>query len=91
MVVNFHGNQIFVDFIRFLIHEVLYTWCLMYVSRLTVVSREAKKKQQAHMSSSLRDHYSELFSWMAALKFENAVTQSPSSFAYLHNYRPSML
>ena len=38
-------------------------------SRLTVVSREAKKKQHAHASSSLRDHYSELFTRMAALNF----------------------
>ena len=44
----------------------------MYVhnrSRLTVVSREAKKKQHARASSGLRDHYSELFTRMAALKF----------------------
>ena len=40
-----------------------------YVSRLTVVSREAKKKQHACASSGPRDHYSELFSRMAALKF----------------------
>ena len=40
-----------------------------------VVSREAKKKQHAHASSGLRDHYSELFTRMAALKFEKAVTQ----------------
>ena len=46
-------------------------------SRLTVVSREAKKKQHARASSGLRDHYSELFTRMAALKFENAVTQPP--------------
>ena len=39
------------------------------VSRLTVVSREAKKKQHAHAFSGLRDHYSELFTRMAALKF----------------------
>ena len=45
------------------------------ISRLTVVSREAKKKQHARESSGLRDHYSELFTWMAALKFENAITQ----------------
>ena len=38
-------------------------------SRLTVVSREAKKKQHACASSGLRDHYSELFTRMAALKF----------------------
>ena len=38
-------------------------------SRLTVVSRKAKKKQHARASSGLRDHYSELFTWMAALKF----------------------
>ena len=33
MVVNYCGYQIFVDFVRFLIHdnyEVLYTWCLRY-------------------------------------------------------------
>ena len=47
------------------------------ISRLTVVSREAKKKQHARASSGLRDHYSELFTRIAALKFENAVTQPP--------------
>ena len=40
-----------------------------YLSRLTVVSREAKKKQHACASSGPRDHYSELFTRMAALKF----------------------
>ena len=40
------------------------------LSRLTVVSREAKKKKQhACASSGPRDHYSELFTRMAALKF----------------------
>ena len=43
-------------------------------SRLTVVCHEAKKKQYARTSSGPRDHYSELFTCMAALKFENAVT-----------------
>ena len=38
-------------------------------SRITVVSREAKKKQHACASSGPRDHYSELFTRMAALKF----------------------
>ena len=38
-------------------------------SRLTVVSREAKKKQHACASSGPRDHYSELFTRIAALKF----------------------
>ena len=38
-------------------------------SRLTVVSREAKKKQHACASSGPRNYYSELFTWMAALKF----------------------
>ena len=47
------------------------------LSRLVVVSCEAKKKQHACMSSGLHDHYSELFTQMAALKFENAVTQPP--------------
>ena len=41
----------------------------IYKSRLTVVSRKAKKKQHARASSGLRDHYSELFTRMAALKF----------------------
>ena len=43
--------------------------CSKCISRLTVVSREAKKKQHARASSGLRDHYSELFTRMAALKF----------------------
>ena len=38
-------------------------------SRLMVVSCEAKKKQHVHVSSGLCDHYSVLFTWMAALKF----------------------
>ena len=33
-----------------------------------VASREAKKEQHASPSSGLRDHYSELFTQMAALK-----------------------
>ena len=43
--------------------------CCITGSRLTVVSREAKKKQHACASSGPRDHYSELFTRMAALKF----------------------
>ena len=43
--------------------------CRLQLSRLTVVSREAKKKQHACASSGPRDHYSELFTRMAALKF----------------------
>ena len=30
MVVNFRGGQIYIDFVRFLIHEDLYEWCLRY-------------------------------------------------------------
>ena len=46
------------------------------ISRLTVVSREAKKKQHACVSSGPRDHYSELFTRMAAqiLKCCNSAT-----------------
>ena len=40
-----------------------------------VVSHKVKKKQHARESSGLRNIYSELFTWMAALKFENAITQ----------------
>ena len=46
-----------------------YTANMSLQSRLTVVSREAKKKQHACASSGPRDHYSELFTRMAALKF----------------------
>ena len=53
------------------------SWKLNILSRLTVVSHEAKKKQHARASSGLCDHYSELFTRMASLKFENAVTQPP--------------
>ena len=42
---------------------------MIFKSRFTVVSREAKKKPHACASSSPRDHYSELFTRMAALKF----------------------
>ena len=41
----------------------------IFISRLTVVSCEAKKKR-TFTSSGLRDHYSELFTWMAAPKFK---------------------
>ena len=39
------------------------------------MSREGKKKQHACVSSSLRDNYSELLTWMAALNFYNVVAQ----------------
>ena len=39
------------------------------------MSRESKKKQHVHTSSCLHDHYSELFTQMAALNFLNAVAQ----------------
>ena len=42
---------------------------VLLVSRLTVVSRDTKKKQHVRASSGPRDHYSELFTRMAALKF----------------------
>ena len=45
--------------------------------RLMVVSHKAKKQQHASVSSGLHDHYSELFTRMAALKLENVVTQPP--------------
>ena len=38
------------------------------ISRQVVVSHKAKKKQHVWASSGLCDHYSELFTWMAALK-----------------------
>ena len=50
-----------------------------------VVSCEAKE-QHAHASSGLRNHYSDLFTRMAALKFKNAVTKPPYQYhlAWLH-------
>ena len=30
MAVNFCGDQIFMDFVWSIIHEVLYAWCLRY-------------------------------------------------------------
>ena len=40
-----------------------------------VVSSEAN--MHVCLLASLCDHYSELFTWMAVQKFENAVTQLP--------------
>ena len=68
------------DILIYLYRSTIYTWnccsCktiliehIVKKSRLTVVSREAKKKQHACASSGPRDHYSELFTRMAALKF----------------------
>ena len=57
-------------------------------SRLTVMSDEAKEKQHACTSSGLHDHYSELFTQMAALKFVNAETQPLLQYRLL-NYRLS--
>ena len=56
-------------YIYMYIYMYIYKYMYIYVSRLTVVSREAKKKQHARASSGPRDHYSELFTWMGALKF----------------------
>ena len=61
---------------------------ISYISRLTVVSREAKKKQHACVSSGPCDHYCELFTRMAALKFESAVTQLLQQCCLL-NYKPT--
>ena len=47
--------------------ELQFTDPFNMLSRLTVVSHEAKKKQYARTLSSLRDHYSELFAWITAL------------------------
>ena len=57
------------------VHTYIHIGNYIYVrtSRLTVVSHEAKKKQHACAFSGPRDHYSELFTRMAALKFLNAV------------------
>ena len=51
------------------IYVYIYMYIYICISRLTVVSREAKKKQHACAFSGPRDHYSELFTRMAALNF----------------------
>ena len=43
------------------------------IIKTSVVSHEVKKKQHARALLGLRNHYSELFTWMVALNFENAV------------------
>ena len=50
----------------------------MVKSRL-IVSNESQDQQEAACMCIFwsGDHYSKLFTWMAALKFENAVTQPP--------------
>ena len=51
---------------------------LSVLSRRAVVSRQAKKKQQARAyaySGQQCNHYSELFTRMISLNFKNAVTQ----------------
>ena len=49
------------------------------------MSREAKKKQHACASSGLRNHYSELFTRMEALKLKNAVAKRLEQIS-LRNY-----
>ena len=41
----------------------------------SVLQGQEKIKQHACASSGLHDHYSELFTWMAGLNFQNAVAQ----------------
>ena len=50
--------------------------------------QEEAALSDARASSGLRDHYSELVTRMAALKFVNAVTQPLLQYRLL-NYRPS--
>ena len=52
------------------------------------MSCEAKKKKHACASSGLHDHYSELFTRMAALKLLNAVTKPPEQIS-LRDYLPN--
>ena len=52
------------------LQQITSSWGVkLAISRLTVVSREAKKKQHTCASSGQCDHYSELFTRMAALNF----------------------
>ena len=60
----------YVLFIRYIVHSISIK---MYIclSRLTIVSREAKKKQ------AVRDGTSELFTGSTALKLVNALNKLP--------------
>ena len=59
-----------------IIKYALRPYCIYSMaSRLTVVSRKAKKKQHTRVTSGPCALYSELFTPMAALKFESAVTK----------------
>ena len=62
------GNNVY----TVLLHEVCNH--LVYTSKLTVVSCEAKKKQHTCTFSGLCDHYSEIF---AALKFADTIPKPP--------------
>ena len=60
-------------------------------STSSIVTHKSKKKQHAHVSSGLRNHYSELFTWMAGLIFKKscntaaiaAITQFVTDLALL--------
>ena len=57
-------------------------------SRRAVVSREAKKKQHARVFSGLRNHYSELFTWMEGLIFKMLYLSRYYNYRLVY-YRPS--
>ena len=61
---------------------------VMYLSRRAVVSREAKKKQQASAYSGQCDHYSELFTPMVGLNFKMLQLSRYYSYRLVY-YRPS--
>ena len=64
------------------IHKTCLKGVSLFISRLKLVSGKAKKKQHAHLSSGLYDQYSELFTLMAALKFDNTVANlGPAYYA----------
>ena len=50
-------------------------YSILCIKKSGIVSRDAKKKQNACSYSGLGDHYSELFIWMIGLSFLNAVAQ----------------
>ena len=47
------------------------------ISRITSVSCEVKKNQHAWVTSTLHNHYSELFTCNTALKFAYTTTKAP--------------
>ena len=59
---------------------VVFNISCSFVSRITVMSHKANKKQHPCASSALGNHYCELFTHMATLKYANPVPKLACSY-----------